>query len=394
MSLYRKNQIMVKGNKKTSWQTKKLVEVCDIGAGNSAPQKKEFFVDGVYPFFRTSDIGKIHIGTISESSDYLNEKGAKVLKLFNKGTILLPKSGASTFLNHRVILGTDGYVSSHLATIKTNEEVLNNSYLFYFLHEIKAQDLIQDHKYPSLNLPVIGNILIPLPPLPEQHRLVKILDEVFEKTAKAKENAEKNLQNAKELFESYLQSVFANPGKDWEDTTINKVCEKLFAGGDVPKNNLSKIKTEKYNVPIFANGIKKKGLYGYTDIKKVIEPSITISARGTIGYAEIRREIFYPVVRLIVLIPNTKIIELSFLYYITRNFKFSNTGTSIPQLTVPMIKDIKISIPSIRKQKNIVKNIDALSAETKKLESIYKQKLADLEELRKSVLRKAFAGEL
>src|SRR5680860_948855 len=143
-----------------NWQTKKLSEVCDISAGNSAPQRKEFFVDGTYPFFRTSDVGQIHIGSILESSDCLNEKGIKGLKLFNKGTVLLPKSGASTFLNHRVVLGTDGYVSSHLATIKTDEEILNNSFLFYFLQVIKAQDLIQDHKYPSLNLPVIGGIEI------------------------------------------------------------------------------------------------------------------------------------------------------------------------------------------------------------------------------------------
>src|SRR3989339_544193 len=211
----------------TNWQTKKLGEVCDIGAGNSAPQKREYFIDGIYPFFRTSDIGQVHIGRITKSSDYLNDKGIKGLKLFNKGTILLPKSGASTFLNHRVVLGIDGYVSSHLATIKTDEKVLNNNYLFYFLQEVKAQDLIQDHKYPSLNLPVIGNIEISYPEsIPEQHRIVKILDEVFEKTTKAKENAEKNLNNSKELFESYLQSVFANPGKDWEEKTLGEVLQK------------------------------------------------------------------------------------------------------------------------------------------------------------------------
>lgn len=76
------------------------------------------------------------------------------------------------------------------------------------------------------------------------------------------------------------------------------------------------------------------------------------------------------------------------------NFKFSNTGTSIPQLTIPMIENIKIPVPSIGEQKNIVKKISKLSAETKKLEAIYKKKLMDLEELKKSVLKKAFAGKL
>jgi len=192
------------------WQTKKLGEVCVIGAGNSAPQKKEFFIDGVYPFFRTSDIGQIHIGRITESSDYLNEKGIKGLKLFNKGTILLPKSGASTFLNHRVVLGLDGYVSSHLATVKTDEKVLNNSYLFYFLQEVKAQDLIQDHKYPSLNLPVIGNIEISYPEsLPEQQRIVKKLDALSAETKKLEAIYQQKIDDLEELKRSVLKKAFS-----------------------------------------------------------------------------------------------------------------------------------------------------------------------------------------
>ena len=140
--------------------------------------------------------------------------------------------------------------------------------------------------------------------------------------------------------------------------------------------------------------MKDKGLYGYTNIKKITKPSITVSARGTIGYAEIRKEPFYPIVRLIVLTPNDKIVDLLFLYYIAHNFNFSNTGTSIPQLTIPMIENIKIALPSLEQQKAIVKKLDALSVETKKLEKIYEQKLNSLEELKKSVLQQAFTGKL
>ena len=76
----------------------------------------------------------------------------------------------------------------------------------------------------------------------------------------------------------------------WQIKSLRDVCEEIFAGGDVPKNSFSKIRTDKYKIPIYSNGIKDKGLYGYTDIKKVIKPSITISARGTIVYSEIREE--------------------------------------------------------------------------------------------------------
>ena len=97
--------------------------------------------------------------------------------------------------------------------------------------------------------------------------------------------------------------------KGWQIKKLGDVCETI-AGGDVPKNNLSKFKTKKYNTPIFSNGAKNDGLYGYTDIVKISKQSVTISARGTIGYSSIRREPFYPVVRLIVLTPKNNLIDL------------------------------------------------------------------------------------
>src|SRR6266702_2399137 len=106
---------------KTPWQAMHLGDVAEISAGNSAPQEESLFKDGTYPFFRTADAGRVRFGDIYESADYLNEKGIKGLRRYPKGTILFPKSGASTFLNHRVMLGVEGCVSSHLATIVAYE---------------------------------------------------------------------------------------------------------------------------------------------------------------------------------------------------------------------------------------------------------------------------------
>src|SRR5258706_8604366 len=110
-------------------------------------------------------------------------------------------------------------------------------------------------------------------------RIVAILDEAFAAIDKAKANTEKNLQNAKELFESYLQSVFENG--DWETKIIEGVCDEIFAGGDAPKNNFSLEPTDKHQIPIYANAVKDRGLYGYTDFARVTKPSITIAARGS-----------------------------------------------------------------------------------------------------------------
>lgn len=404
---------MVKDFKRTNWQTKKLGEVCEIGTGNSAPQKNECFIDGIYPFFRTSDIGKIHIGGITISSDYLNKKGIKGLKLFNKGTILLPKSGASTFLNHRVVLGVDGYVSSHLATIKTNEKVLNNNYLFYFLQEVKAQDLIQDHKYPSLNLPVIGNIEISYPEsLPEQHRIVKILDEVFADVAKAKENAEKNLQNSKELFESYLYSVFASPGKDWEEKKLKEIG--ITQTGTTPKTavkenygnfipfikpadvDFSGVGDIRYN----NDGLSEIGLKKGRKMNKGSTLMVCIGATiGKVGFAEQLVSCNQQINSLTV----KDEYEPKFFYYAMTSKEFQKKVLSEgkgAQATLPIInkskwENLTIVFPISKiEQKSIVARLDTLSAETKKLEEIYKQKLAILEELKKSFLQKAFSGEL
>ena len=237
------------------WQQKKLGDVAFISSGNSAPQNKELFENGSFPFIRTSDVGKIKKGCINSTFDYLNKNGIKKLRLFKKGTILLPKSGASTFLNHRVITEIDSYVSSHLATIKPDEKNIDR-FIWYFLITIDAKNLIQDIAYPSLKLSDIKNIQIPIPPLAEQKRIVAVLDKTFTAIDKIKNNTEKNLANTKELWQSYLQQSFNNPKKNWQQKKLGDVCEKLFAGGDVPKIIFQKQKLINLNSSIFSFGLK------------------------------------------------------------------------------------------------------------------------------------------
>lgn len=144
----------------------------------------------------------------------------------------------------------------------------------------------------------------------------------------------------------------------WEIKTLGEVCEEIFAGGDVPKDSFSKIKTEKFRIPIYSNGEKNKGLFGYTDKPRISKTSITISARGTIGYSEIRTQPFYPVVRLIVVVPSNDILDLSFLQFVISSIDFTHSGSSIPQLTVPMIKQYKIPLPPLPEQKRLVTLLD------------------------------------
>ena len=161
---------------------------------------------------------------------------------------------------------------------------------------------------------------------------------------------------------------------------IENVCKRIYAGGDVPKNRYSEIKTDVYTVPIYANAEKDDGLYGYTDKAREEELSITVAARGTIGYTSIRKEPFLPVVRLITVVPDTEKISERYLYYVLQNCKPQSSGTSIPQLTVPDIKKNTLELYELPVQIRIADRLDKV----RKLIDLRKQELSLLDGLIKA----------
>lgn len=171
---------------------------------------------------------------------------------------------------------------------------------------------------------------------------------------------------------SYLEKLLDGVEVEW--VALNHVFD-IFAGGDVPKDSFSDVQTTEYNIPILSNGIGDKSLYGWTDTAKIHSPSLTISARGTIGWTSYRETPFFPIVRLLVLTPKTQL-NLKYAYYFMKmiegNYNVPKTG--IPQLTKPMLKDITIPIPcssnpekSLAIQSEIVRILDSFTALTAEL---------------------------
>jgi type I restriction enzyme S subunit len=354
------------------WEIKTLGDVCYSKSSNVSQNQLADEV-GDYPIFGAS-------GLIKNVSFYHQEKPYLSIVKDGSGVGRVTKMDAYTS-----VIGTLQY-------ILPNDEI-DLDYLNYSLISVDFKKYIAGAAIPHIYFKDFKNEPFLWMPLPEQQRIVAIYDEAFAAIAKAKANAEQNLKNAKELFESYLQGVFENG--NWQTKTIREVCDEIFAGGDAPKNNYSLEANEIYQIPIYANAVKDRGLYGYTDFARVTKPSITISARGSgTGHTEIRFENYLPIVRLIVLIPNLSLINLEFLKHSIDNLEILRSGSAIPQLTVPMIREYNLPLPSLNEQQFIIQKLDALSTETKKLEAIYQQKLNDLEELKKSVLQKAFSGEL
>jgi type I restriction enzyme S subunit len=367
------------GGMKKGWEIMSLGELCDVLDHKRKPITKRDREAGEYPYYGAT-------GVLDKVAGYL----------FDEPLVLVGEDGAKWGSGENTAFAVEGkiWVNNHAHVLRPYRLQLLDGWLIYHLNHSDLSAFVSGLTVPKLNQGSLREIPIPVPPLPEQQRIVVLLDEAFAGLATAKANAERNLQNGRALFESHLQAVFSQRGEGWVEKALESCCEQIFAGGDVPKDRLSKVRTSQYSVPIYSNGEKDDGLYGFTDIARVTTPSVTVSARGTLGFSAIRSEPFLPVVRLIVLVPDLEQISLPFLYYAVVGMDFGNTGTSIPQLTVPNIKESKLHVPPLSEQIAIVEKLDALSEETQRLTRIYERKLAALDELKKSLLHQAFNGEL
>ena len=184
------------------WEVVRLGDVAEISSGGSAPQGDEYF-KGSKPFVRVSHID--NEDCVIKEYDLINDKAVQDyrLKLFPKGTIVFPKSGATIYLEKRAMLPIDAYVVSHLCTVLSKREDLSQCFLFYVLRNLKFAKEKADG-YPTLNISEIKQIIFPLPPLPEQRKIAAILSAIQE----AKEKTEAVISATRELKKSMMNYLF------------------------------------------------------------------------------------------------------------------------------------------------------------------------------------------
>lgn len=164
----------------------------------------------------------------------------------------------------------------------------------------------------------------------------------------------------------------------WKQIRIKDLAETVLAGGDVPKSEFSEEKSSEFNIPIYSNGVKEDGLYGYTNEARIYDPCVTVSARGTIGFTKERKTSFYPIVRLIVVIPRKEKALPKYLELIFNRIEFEQYAVGTPQLTVPQISEYKIPLPPKDIQQKIV-------AEIEKLENQEQKAVEGIEKLREDI---------
>jgi type I restriction enzyme M protein len=344
----------------------KLSDIAFVSAGNSAPQDKNFYKDGNYPFIRTSDVGEIKVGSISKTRDYLNKNGISGLRLFKKGTILFPKSGASTLLNHRVIMNLEGYVSSHLATIKADNNKILDKYLFYLLKEIDAKDLVPNPSYPSLNLTDIKEIEIPVPSLDVQLKLINELD-----------SYQKIIDGFNLISENY-KPIF-DIDESWRLTNLLELSNNIISGhnfdskdfkkkSDIKVLKITNVGINKFNkntadfLPVdYLNKFKKFSIFK-GDI--VVALTRTIISSG-VKVAEVPESFDKSLLNqrvAAIRIKNEitkKFIYLNLISERFKNYVIEKSNTLMqPNLSINDLKNFPIYLPDIETQKIIVEKFD------------------------------------
>lgn len=395
-----------------NWEVKKLGEVCKF-IGGSQPPKSLFSYEDKEDYIRL-----IQIRDYKSNKNIVYIPKEKAKRFCDSKDIMIGRYGPPVF---QILKGLDGAYNVALMKAVPNEKVLSKDYAFLFLKFSKIQDYIihlsqRAAGQTGVNKEAIEDYPILVPPLSEQQRIVAILDEVFEAIAKAKANAEQNLKNAKELFESYLQEVLEKG--NWEEKTLGQLSKKKDAvvSGPFGSNlKVSDYKTE--GIPILRLQNIGKGYFINKSIKfitkeKAEELKYHSFVAGDIALAKlgipIGKTCIIPdnfeagiiTADIVRIRPDLNVVNYKFLE------NFLNTSLSVSQLTgnisgatrprvnLSDVRNIVIKLPSLNEQQAIVEKLDALSAETKRLEGIYQQKINDLEELKKSVLQKAFAGQL
>jgi type I restriction enzyme S subunit len=384
-----------------NWETKKLGELSKkkdavvSGPFGSNLKVSDYKAKGI-PILRLQNIGKGYF--IDKDIKYISEQKAEELKYhsFISGDIALAKLGipigkTCTIPNHLQA----GIITADVVRIRPNKNMVNYNFLEYFLNsDLSVSQLtgnISGATRPRVNLSDVRNIEIPIPPLPEQQRIVSILDECFAAIDKAKANAEQNLKNAKELFESYLQGVFENG--NWETKTLNQIAENL----DNKRVPITKNKRESGDIPYYG----ASGIVDYVadylfdeDLLCVSEDGANLLARTYPIAFSISGKTWVNNHAHVLRFPN--LITQKFVEVYINSIKIDDfvSGMAQPKLNQAMLNKIPIPFPSIEEQQIIVRQLDALRAETQKLEAVYQKKKTDLEELKKSILQKAFTGEL
>ena len=383
------------------WEIRSLGEVAEIKAGNPAPQTEKYFENGNIPFVRVQDLGRYgKTSFLTEVKDKVNSVAITEckLKIFPEGTVLLPKSGMSTLLNHRAILAKNACVVSHLAAIIPQKNALSE-YLYYFLCTLDSSRIAQRTTLPSIKLKTLSNLEIPIPPLEEQKKIVEILqfaDYLKERRREAIKLIDKIVMS---LFYDMFGDPATNP-KGWEIERLDKICnfdtyqilpdarrEYFYLGLEDIESNTGKIikNTKTLGSKILSNKHNFDNSHVLYGKLRPYLNKVAMPMQEGICSTDI-----------IPLKPDENYLMREFLVYYLRDKNFikwaaeHSTGTKMPRIQTSTLKKHQIPLPPLDLQQEFAEIVSKLEDKRKKMEEAEEK----LEMLYQILLRQAFTGKL
>jgi len=371
------------------WEIKDFGDVCKI-VGGSQPPKSEFIYEPKEGYIRLIQVRDYKT---DKYLTYIPKDSTKKFCTIND--IMIGRYGPPIF---GIFRGIEGAYNVALMKAIPNEEFLDKEYFYWFLHnpdlikfvEITSkraagQDGVRKkrlYKYP-----------VPIPPLSEQKRIVAILDEAFEAIDQAKANIERNIHNAEELFQSKLNEIFSQRGEGWEEKRLDEVCENL----DRMRDPISKKNRKEGPYPYYG----ASGIVDYVDDYLFDEDLLLVSEDGANLLART-----YPIAFSISgknwvnnhahVLRFEEMASQKFVEYYLNSIKLDPwvSGMAQPKLNQRNLNSIPVPFPSIDEQKEVVDRLKVLENDVESITKVYKDKADSLNELKKSILQKAFSGEL
>lgn len=386
--------------------------MCNIIGGGTPSKDRVEYYSGNIPWATVRDMRS---EAISDTERQITEEAVK-----NSSTNIIPRGNVviatRVGLGKVCLLEQDTAINQDLrGIIPRAPESLSVRFLFWWLKSV-ARLIVAEGTGATVHgvkLPFVKSLRVPIPPLPEQQRIVGILDEAFEGIAIAKANAEKNLQNARELFASHLEGVFARRGEGWG--------EKILGDVATFRNGINFTKSSQ-GEPVKIVGVKdfQQNFWAPLDELDTVTPEgmlpesdrlkendlLFVRSNGNIELigrcllvGKVTDKTTHSGFTIRARLHDTYITPKYLCHFLKsggarRSMIEGGTGVNIKSLNQPTLSALAIPIPPIAEQRRISNQLKTLDLETQRLESIYRQKLAALDELKKSLLHRAFSGEL
>jgi type I restriction enzyme S subunit len=398
---------------KKGWPKRNLGDLCDIVGGGTPSKANPAFYSGKIPWATVRDMRQeVMMETECRiTKDAVRSSATNIIPAGN--VVIATRVG----LGKVCLLGQDTAINQDLRGIVPRDtKTLSVRFLFWWLKTM-ADVIIAEGTgatVQGVKLPFVKLLQIPVPPLAEQQRIVGLLDDAFVAIAIAKANAEKNLQNARALFESHLQSVFTQRGAGWEEKPLLELCERITKGSSPKWQGIAYVDAPgilfvtSENVGEYRLLLERpkyvEEKFNTKDQKSILKKGdvLTNIVGASIGRTAVfDRDVVANINQAVCLIRcEPHLLNNHFLTYLLNSPLFkqvlhdNEVNSARANLSLSFFSQLPVPRPPIPKQQEIVAKLDAFRAETQHLASLYERKLAALDALKKSLLNQAFTGSL